>query len=102
MQELIVTTQTDLQNLIRSLIRNEFERFQNNTPVPIRTQPEFITVEQASQLLNLAVSTIYGHVNKRTIPHIKQGKRLYFQRTELTQWLMSGSRRTVDEIRAGI
>ncbi|EMR03394.1 helix-turn-helix domain-containing protein [Cesiribacter andamanensis] len=61
-------------------------------------EEEIITVEGASQFLHLAVPTIYGLVNRRAIPFMKKGKRLFFSKKELTAWLKSGSRRTLIEL----
>jgi hypothetical protein len=39
---------------------------------------ELLNIDEASNLLNLAVSTIYSKVSKREIPVNKQSKRIYF------------------------
>lgn len=63
-----------------------------------RENDDLLTIEKASELLNLSVSTIYTKVSKNEIPVNKQGKRLYFCRTELLDWIKSGRIKTVDEI----
>jgi predicted DNA-binding transcriptional regulator AlpA len=52
----------------------------------------------AMTLTELAQSTIYSLCSKRKIPHSKRGKRLYFSRQELTEWLKQGKRKTQAEI----
>jgi len=52
----------------------------------------------AIELTGLARPTIYGLVHGRTIPHSKRGKKLYFSRRELTEWLKQGKRKTKAEI----
>jgi len=37
-------------------------------------------------------------VSERKIPHSKRGKKLYFSRRELKEWLTEGKRKTQDEI----
>jgi excisionase family DNA binding protein len=59
---------------------------------------DFLTIEEAGELLKLAVPTIYGLVNKRVIPYMKKGKRLFFSKKELTEWVKSGRRKTAAEI----
>jgi excisionase family DNA binding protein len=50
---------------------------------------QMLNTEQAAEFLNLSVQTVYGYVNRRTIPYMKRSKKLYFSTEELTQWLKS-------------
>lgn len=59
---------------------------------------ELLTVEEAAQLLHVAIPTIYGLVNRRAIPFMKKSKRLYFSKKELTEWIRQSRRKTTDEI----
>lgn len=58
-----------------------------------------ISISEASAITNLAVPTIYGLVHQGRIPSYKQGKRLYFLRSEILTWIKAGRRQTEDEIR---
>jgi len=62
-------------------------------------QEELLNISQAAKFLNLSVPTIYSKVCRKEIPVNKRGKRLYFYRSELTEWVKSGRKKTVDEIR---
>lgn len=71
------------------------------TEKAITSQPEAdqpLTITQAGEILNLSVPTIYGLVSRSAIPHSKKGKRLYFSKQELLDWVKSGRRKTKDEI----
>jgi len=61
-----------------------------------------ISIQQASALINLSISTIYGKVCRREIPVSKQGKRLYFNKMELLEWIKAGRKKTLAEIQEGI
>jgi excisionase family DNA binding protein len=63
---------------------------------------ELLNIQEASKLLNLSVSTIYSKVCKREIPVNKQGKRIYFYRHELMEWIKSGRVKTYFEIQNDI
>ena len=63
---------------------------------------EVLNIQEASKLLNLSVSTIYSKVSRREIPVNKQGKRIYFYRHELMQWIKSGRVKTYLEIQNDI
>lgn len=59
---------------------------------------DLLSIEEASKFLKLSVATIYSKVCKNEIPVNKQGKRLYFCRTELLDWIKSGRIKTIAEI----
>lgn len=63
---------------------------------------EPITIKEVSRLINLSVSTIYSKVSRNEIPVNKVGKKLYFYRSELEQWIRSGRIRTALEVRTDI
>ena len=60
---------------------------------------ELMTISQAAEFLNLSVQTLYGKVCHREIPVSKKGKRLYFYKSELEDWIRSGKKSTLAEIR---
>ncbi|WAC12974.1 helix-turn-helix domain-containing protein [Dyadobacter pollutisoli] len=60
---------------------------------------ELMTISQAAEFLNLSVQTLYGKVCHREIPVSKKGKRLYFYKSELEEWIKSGKKKTMSELR---
>jgi excisionase family DNA binding protein len=64
-------------------------------------QPEdfkLLSIKEAAAFLNLSVPTVYGKVSKAELPVMKRGKRLYFSRLELTEYLKQGRKKTNTEI----
>ena len=61
-------------------------------------EDELLTILGASKFLKLSTQTVYGKVSRNEIPVNKQGKRLYFYRSELVDWIKSGRKKTVSEI----
>lgn len=45
-------------------------------------------------------ATFYGYVHRKEIPFHKRGKKLYFLKSEIDEWLKAGRKKTVDEIEA--
>jgi len=45
-----------------------------------------------------AKATVYGWIHATKIPHSKKGKRLFFKKSEIDEWLQSGRRKTDIEI----
>ncbi len=65
---------------------------------PIWKGNELMNVQQVAEYLSLAVQTIYSLVHKMEIPNFKRGKRLYFKRTEIDDWIGQSRRKTMVEI----
>ena len=50
---------------------------------------EILSIQQAMELTHLAKQTIYGLVSSKRIPFFKKGKKLYFKKDEVLEWLES-------------
>jgi predicted DNA-binding transcriptional regulator AlpA len=51
---------------------------------------QFLNIQQASELLNLSVPTLYGYSQRREIPVNRRAGRLYFSRHDLIEWVKQG------------
>jgi len=97
--ENVVFTQLSIPE-IRQMFRQELETYfatqkQGNTNQP---EPEqLLTVQQAAELLNLSVPTLYGYTQRAEIPVCKRGKRLYFSKQSLFEWIKQGRKKTLAE-----
>jgi excisionase family DNA binding protein len=98
--ENLVFTQLSITE-IRQLFREEMADFfaGNKLNENKSDADEIGGIDLAIEITGLAKPTIYGLVSERKIPHSKQGKRLYFSRQELTEWLKQGKRKTQAEIK---
>ena len=66
---------------------------------PTTDQPEqFLTIQEAAEFLRLSVPTLYSKVSKGELPVMKRGKRLYFSRTELMEYIKEGRKKSNAEI----
>ncbi len=54
-----------------------------------------LTLQQASQLVNLNAHTLYALVSKQGMPSYKKKCRLYFDKAELINWIQSGKRKAI-------
>ena len=57
-----------------------------------------IGIDEACKLIGKAKPTVYTLVRKRILPSYKNGKKLYFFRNELLEWIENGRRKTLEEI----
>lgn len=98
MQNLLLTQISDTE--IRQLFREELENFFAEKQIGTAqiVLEEIGGIDLAIEITGLAKPTIYSLCSERKIPHSKQGKRLYFSRQELTEWIKNGKRKTQREI----
>ena len=65
---------------------------------PIEQPEQLLTIQQAAAYLSLTVPTIYRKVSIGELPAMKQGKRLYFSRIELLEYLKDGRKKSNAEL----
>jgi len=70
----------------------------NPQPVLALEEPDFLTLVETSDFTHLAIPTIYGLVRDAKIPVYKRGRRLYFSKAELSDWIKAGRKKTVQEL----
>jgi predicted DNA-binding transcriptional regulator AlpA len=88
--EAVTKMQEKLDNIEQLLLQRQEQALE---------QDEIMPVAKAAIFLDLAVPTVYSKVCRKELPVHKRGKRLYFYRSELTEWIRSGRKKTADEIR---
>jgi len=96
MTKLIVTTQDELESLIQNCFRRALSEQAGKSEM---AKTEFLNLKEAAKYLNLANQTIYGLTSKNEIPFLKRGKKLYFKKSELENWINEGKRKSVAEIK---
>ena len=62
-------------------------------------QKEVLTFNDVCKYLDISSSHLYKLTSQKQIPHFcPQGKKLYFNRTEIDQWLMRNRQETTEDI----
>ena len=77
----------DLTHIVKSL--RTYSEPETATP---------INAQAAADFLGVTLSTIYILNQRGDIPSCKRGKRLYFFKKDLIEWIKVGRRRTLSEI----
>ncbi|MDC1226199.1 helix-turn-helix domain-containing protein [Algibacter sp.] len=81
-----------------SEIKSLLESLNHQKPLP--TPEEDLTdVNGAAKILNIAKASVYNGTSKNTIPHFKQGKKLYFSKAALLQYIKEGKKLTTAELK---
>jgi excisionase family DNA binding protein len=92
----ITLTRLSLEDL-RQMFREEISAQANNlskSSSNSSASKELLRPAEACLYLKIARSTLYNMVYKRAIPHMKKGKKLYFDKEELNEWVLSGRKLT--------
>jgi excisionase family DNA binding protein len=50
-----------------------------------------MTVKEAADFTRLKPKTLYAYAERKTIPHVKLGSRLFFKREKLEEWINCNS-----------
>ena len=89
----------DFESMVRRIIEEEISRRiaplngqpHEAKPVPVRTEREYLSVEELSKMTGLKKATIYAKRHRREIPAYKFGRELRFRHDEIDSWI-SGKR----------
>lgn len=77
---------------------NILKAVQNNTSCTDQSE-QLLTIDEVATLLHLTKPTVYSKVSKNELPGVcKQGKRLYFDRQTIIDWIKQGRKKSNAEI----
>jgi excisionase family DNA binding protein len=88
----------ELETLIQNSVERALKARSSNQVETSNQQEQLLTIQQASDFLCLSVPTLYTKVSHKELPCMKRGKRLYFSRTELMEYIKQGKKKTLAEI----
>ena len=96
MSQVIVTSKEELATLIKVAIHQALgEQSENSIE---KDKDKIISIQEASAFLNLAKQTLYSFTSRNIIPFFKKGKKLYFRKSDLINWLSEGKQKSKSEI----
>jgi len=61
---------------------------------------DFLTVSDVSQMLNISKGAVYNMTSTRQIPFFKKCGRVYFDRSEITEWIRQDRCKTLKQLQA--
>jgi excisionase family DNA binding protein len=80
-------------------ISQEFEEVKRLIKLQNCLKKKVLNIEEASQLTGLRIPTLYKYSSEGKIPVYKpEGKRLFFKRTELENWLLRNKQKSNYEL----
>ena len=85
-----------MENKTNQEIYNKLTAIESLLESTNQTNP--LTLPEAAKVLDLSRSHLYKRTSERKIPHFKpNGKKIYFDKSELVQWLKRKPKRTLEE-----
>jgi excisionase family DNA binding protein len=82
-----------------NLILEKLERLEQRIGEQNLLMKEVLNFNDACSYLDISASHLYKLTSQKQIPHFcPQGKKLYFNRTELDEWLQRNRQSSTDEI----
>jgi excisionase family DNA binding protein len=94
---------TNYNVLFEELIKLISEKVSDNileaiNPSKTSDEDPLLTIDEVSKNYNLSKATIYGLTHKKEIPFYKPGKRLFFLKSEILDWIKSGKQTTKSDL----
>ena len=77
-------------------IEKAIEKLNTTGPVAAANTP--MDIKDLAEYLKMSVSAIYKLTSSSEIPHYKSGKRLYFKKEDINEWIFSRRIKTNDDI----
>ena len=81
--------------------KNVFDKLISIESLLVATQPKPLTLKEAAEFLDFSGSYLYRLTSQGRVPCYKpEGKRIYFDRAELVNWLKRNRIRPQEELEA--
>jgi hypothetical protein len=77
------------------------EAIRTNAPVQLKPLTNYLKTPEAAKFISKTSNALRVMVCKNQIKSIKKGNSLYFLETDLIEYLESGRKKTVDELKEG-
>ena len=88
---------------VMSVLDKIYKEISELKELSLRSQLEFIDIDEASKHLRLKKSYMYGLIHRNQIPFYKpNGKKVYFKKCELNDWIEKSKVRALDEVEKSI
>lgn len=87
-----------LEPIIDDCIARALNKYINELRFDTPTTDNVLGVIEVATYLKISKATVYKLTMDQQLPHYKQGKRLYFRKEEIDNWINKGKVKTQDEI----
>ncbi|MDB5258564.1 MAG: binding domain protein excisionase family [Chitinophagaceae bacterium] len=78
-----------IQKDMDNTLNERLERIEASVRSLLVGHKQVLNIQEASEYLGISTSHLYKHTSNNNIPFFRpQGKRIYFKRSELDEWLL--------------
>ncbi len=95
--QIVVMTPTELENLIQSSVRKALAEQSNPQGRQFQSH-EYLSIEEASEYLHVPKNTLYNYCHNNVLVYHKRGKKNYFLKSDLDEWMASGRKKSAKEM----
>jgi excisionase family DNA binding protein len=92
---IITVEKNELTSIVQEAVQSAINSLNLQKDPP--KEEDLMTAQDVCDWLNMKLSTLYQKTHYKEIPFIKKGKRIYFSREELKNWLTDGRKYTLLE-----
>jgi excisionase family DNA binding protein len=92
MNEIIVMSPEHLECLMEKVVRRALAEFNAQQVQTKKEETEVLSAKEATEYMKIPQATLYFYTCKRLIPFFKKGKRVYFNKMDLNEWIKSGKK----------
>jgi len=91
---------------VPEVIRQLFEKVEKIELLIGNLQPkdpdenQLLTIQEAAEFLKVTVPSLYSKVSRKEIPVNKPGRRLYFYKNDLLDWVRANKKKTNTELQS--
>lgn len=87
-----------LEPIIDDCVTRSMDKYITSLNNAKPSDSKVMDLSEAAQYLKVSKVTVYGYVHNRLFPYYKHGKRLYFRKEDIDQWISKSRRKSYDEI----
>ena len=77
---------------------NSIEKAIEKLNTKSNSDDDFMITEQVASFVGLSIATVYSLTHQHKIPFFQVGKRLYFKKSEIFNWIISSKVITKQEV----
>jgi len=86
-------------NIMKKIIIKKLDKIESMLQEQNLLKKEVLNLNETCKYLDMSASHLYKLTSQKQIPHFcPQGKKLYFKRAELDQWLLRNRKDSIDDI----
>ncbi len=98
MKEISFDQLPEAVNKLNEKLENIEQILLNKSTKEQEREDEILSVEQAAEFLGLSKPTLYSKNSRGELPYFKRGKRVYYSKNDLIDYLIAGRQHSLDQL----